>query len=59
MELIVVISTILLSNYFLVDIGLGQGGDGMCLMMCAAMMVVCGDVAVVWTNVLLLHPLTS
>ena len=40
MELIVVFSTILLSNYFLVDIGLGQGGDGMCLM-CAALVVVC------------------
>ena len=40
MELIVVFSTILQSNYFLVAIGLDRDGDGMCLM-CAALVVVC------------------
>lgn len=40
MELIVVFSTILLSNYFLVAIGLDRDGDGMCLM-CATLVVVC------------------
>ena len=45
MELIVVFSTILQSNYFLVAIGLDRDGDGIVLM--CAYVVVSGDVAVV------------